>query len=62
MAVHSGFLVEAGAGVVAGVDTEDWIQSAPEIPGICLRMAAQVVEEPDAGSSRRRGAAQKGGE
>ncbi|MDQ0604578.1 hypothetical protein QF037_008923 [Streptomyces canus] len=33
------------AGVVAGVDTEDWIRDAPELPVICLRMAAQVVNE-----------------
>lgn len=33
------------AGVVAGVDTEDWIRDAPELPAICLRMAAQVVNE-----------------
>jgi hypothetical protein len=33
------------AGVVAGVDIEDWIRDAPELPVICLRMAAQVVNE-----------------
>ncbi|MFE3186001.1 hypothetical protein ACFXKR_34775 [Streptomyces violascens] len=36
------------AGVVAGVDPEDWVRSAPELPAICRRMAAQVrggVEE-----------------
>ena len=40
------------AGVVAGVDTEDWMRSAPELPGICLRMAAQVTEGEDAGPSQ----------
>lgn len=87
MAVYSGFLVEAGAGirwllepslieqatvavrraapqitgeerdaatrllatlwtsgVVVGVDTEDWIRNAPELPAICLRMAAAVTD------------------
>ncbi|MGW5733619.1 MULTISPECIES: hypothetical protein [Streptomyces] len=39
------------AGVVAGVDTEDWIRSAPELPGICLRMAAEVADAPDTGTS-----------
>lgn len=37
------------AGVVAGVDTEDWIRCAPELPEICLRMAAQVVDGADDG-------------
>ncbi|MFD9636767.1 hypothetical protein [Streptomyces violascens] len=32
------------AGMVAGVDPEDWVRSAPELPVICLRMAAQVRE------------------
>lgn len=35
------------AGVVVGIDTEDWIRNAPELPGICLRMAAQLESEPD---------------
>lgn len=36
------------AGVVAGVGPGDWVRSAPELPAICLRIAAQVgggVEE-----------------
>ncbi|MEU0211302.1 hypothetical protein ABZ235_34120 [Streptomyces canus] len=37
-------------GVVAGVDTEDWIRDAPELPGICLRMAAQLESGPDTDS------------
>ncbi|MGW6054479.1 hypothetical protein [Streptomyces sp. NPDC055189] len=37
------------AGVVAGIDTEDWITGAPELPGICLRMASQMVEGGNAG-------------
>ncbi|MDG4862973.1 hypothetical protein P8605_33025 [Streptomyces sp. T-3] len=40
------------AGVVAGVDTEDWIRSAPELPGICLRLAAQVTGDVADGPSR----------
>ncbi|MGW6022524.1 hypothetical protein [Streptomyces sp. NPDC055099] len=40
------------AGVVAGVDTDDWIRAAPELPEICLRMAAEVVRGSDAGPSR----------
>ncbi|MET9458409.1 hypothetical protein ABZY05_25570 [Streptomyces canus] len=35
------------AGVVVGIDTEDWIRKTPELPGICLRMAAQLESEPD---------------
>ncbi|MEV6751347.1 hypothetical protein [Streptomyces sp. NPDC051214] len=40
------------AGVVAGVDTDDWIRAAPELPESCLRMAAEVVGGSDAGPSR----------
>jgi hypothetical protein len=35
------------AGVVAGIDPEDLIRNAPELPGICLRMAAQSESGPD---------------
>lgn len=38
------------AGVVAGVDTEDWVRSAPELPAICLRMAAQVLDGGEGGA------------
>lgn len=32
---------------VVGIDTVDWIRNAPELPDICLRMAAQLESEPD---------------
>jgi hypothetical protein len=34
--------------MVTGIDSEDWIRNAPELPGICLRMATQVESGPDA--------------
>ena len=40
------------AGVVAGVDAEDWIRSAPELPGICLRMAARITDGEEQGPAR----------
>ncbi|HET6857902.1 MAG TPA: hypothetical protein VFH94_12535 [Streptomyces sp.] len=35
------------AGIVASIDTEDWIREAPELPEICLRMAMLFPDEPD---------------
>nr|WSZ20220.1 hypothetical protein OH837_46445 [Streptomyces canus] len=35
------------AAAVAGIDTEDWIRDEPELPGICLRVAAQSESGPD---------------
>ncbi|MEU5896851.1 hypothetical protein [Streptomyces venezuelae] len=35
------------AGLTAGVDTEDWMRAAPELPDICLRVAALVDNRPD---------------
>lgn len=32
---------------MAGIDTEDWILDEPELPGICLRVAAQSESGPD---------------
>ncbi|MFE3181406.1 hypothetical protein ACFXKR_11030 [Streptomyces violascens] len=34
------------SGILAGVDTDDWIRNAPELPAICLRMAALFEEDP----------------
>jgi hypothetical protein len=34
------------AGMVTGIDSEDWIRNAPELPGICLWMATQLESGP----------------